>query len=167
MAELFYYLNRTGYNGLCRFNRRGEFNVPFGKYKKINYRKSFEEYSLLMETWELLNLDFRDLLSLPEVANKGSFVFADPPYDSDGKGFVGYGGKAFDWADQFHLASLLYDHPGPVVACNLATSRILTLYQSLNFDIELVNVPRRISCKGANRAPVQEMIATRNLTNEG
>nr|MBO2478289.1 adenine methyltransferase [Bacillota bacterium] len=36
-AQIFYYLNRTGYNGLCRFNRRGEFNVPFGRYKRINY----------------------------------------------------------------------------------------------------------------------------------
>src|SRR5262249_9421157 len=37
-AALFYYLNRTGYNGLCRFNARGRFNVPFGKYRTINYR---------------------------------------------------------------------------------------------------------------------------------
>ena len=41
-AELFYYLNRTGYNGLCRFNGKGEFNVPFGRYKRINYTKNFQ-----------------------------------------------------------------------------------------------------------------------------
>ena len=40
-AELFYYLNRTGYNGLCRFNRKGEFNVPFGKYKAVTYTQDF------------------------------------------------------------------------------------------------------------------------------
>lgn len=47
LAELFYYLNRTGYNGLCRFNNQGEFNVPFGKYKVINYKKDFLVYKKL------------------------------------------------------------------------------------------------------------------------
>src|SRR5207249_6266574 len=40
-AGLFYYLNRTGYNGLCRFNRAGGFNVPFGRYRAIRYTTDF------------------------------------------------------------------------------------------------------------------------------
>ena len=43
-ATLFYYLNRTGYNGLCRFNARGFFNVPFGRYKRPPYRDDFSRY---------------------------------------------------------------------------------------------------------------------------
>jgi DNA adenine methylase len=51
-AQLFYYLNRTGYNGLCRFNRRGGFNVPFGRYRSIPYRRDFTEYMPVLAQWE-------------------------------------------------------------------------------------------------------------------
>src|SRR5688572_3798661 len=50
-AGLFYYLNRTGYNGLCRFNSKGGFNVPVGTYKTINYRTAFEEYKHAFRGW--------------------------------------------------------------------------------------------------------------------
>src|SRR5260221_1919058 len=57
-AELFYFLNRTGYNGLCRFNRSGEFNVPFGKYKTINYTTDFSAYQAVFFSWDLKIGDF-------------------------------------------------------------------------------------------------------------
>ena len=56
-ASLFYYLNRTGYNGLCRFNGRGEFNVPFGRYTRINYVQDFSDYRQVFEHWVFTHTD--------------------------------------------------------------------------------------------------------------
>src|SRR5204863_834482 len=75
-AMLFYYLNRTGYNGLCRFNQSGEFNVPFGKYKTVNYTTDFLAYRDVLRNWKFSNVDLEKL----EIA-RDDFVYADPPYD--------------------------------------------------------------------------------------
>ncbi len=153
-AMLFYYLNRTGYNGLCRFNRRGEFNVPFGRYRHIHYRRDFTPYARVLARWQFTCADFADL-----DLDDDDFVYADPPYDVP---FRRYSREGFSWDDQVRLAEWLAQHPGPVVASNQATERILALYKSLGFHIELLNAPRRISCTG-DRAPAREMLAWRHL----
>src|SRR5437762_2159044 len=75
-AQLFYYLNRTGFNGLCRFNRSGEFNVPFGRYATINYKRDFLPYKTVLANWEFSNTTFDRIALEPD-----DFVYADPPYD--------------------------------------------------------------------------------------
>lgn len=153
-AELFYYLNRTGYNGLCRFNGKGGFNVPFGRYKTINYMRDFTPYRAVFSRWQFSTGPFEALALQPE-----DFVYADPPYDVD---FTSYAKEGFTWNDQVRLAEWLLQHPGPVVLSNQATPRIVSLYESLGFTLRILEAPRLINCTG-DRTPAMEVLATRGL----
>jgi len=153
-AALFYYLNRTGYNGLCRFNRSGQFNVPFGRYDRIHYRRDFTSYRDAFAPWIFMSADFEQV-----PLERGDFVYADPPYDVE---FTKYEKNGFGWTDQERAAERLAHHRGPVVLVNQATPRIDALYRKLGYRVEYLSGPRRISCDG-NRAPAREVLATLNL----
>jgi DNA adenine methylase len=153
-ASMFYYLNRTGFNGLCRFNSRGEFNVPFGRYARIAYVRDFSAYRAVFSRWEFSSLDFEALRLKP-----ADFVYADPPYDVP---FTQYAQGGFAWDDQVRAAEWLARHPGPVVLSNQATPRIVALYRKLGYNLRFLTAPRRISCTG-DRTPAREVLATRNL----
>jgi DNA adenine methylase len=153
-AGLFYYLNRTGFNGLCRFNSRGEYNVPFGKFKTINYQDDFSAFREVFARWQFMCADVAHVPIVPT-----DFIYADPPYDVE---FTTYSQGGFSWADQERTAALLAQHPGPVVLVNQATSRIEALYRGLGFTVSFLDAPRRISCTG-DRTPAREIMATRNL----
>jgi DNA adenine methylase len=157
-AGLFYYLNRTGFNGLCRFNRTGEFNVPFGKYARINYKRDFSAYAQVLSRWEFTSGDFESVPLEPD-----DFVYADPPYDVE---FTQYAKEAFGWEEQVRTAEWLSHHSGPVVLSNQATKNIVHLYEKLGFHLDYVDAPRRISCTG-DRTPAKEVIASRNLGPQG
>jgi DNA adenine methylase len=161
-ALLFWYMNRTGFNGLCRFNRGGHFNTPFGRYAKLDYAGyavKFHQIGRAMQTWRLLSRDFAAVPSKP-----GDFLYADPPYDNEkSAGFTSYAAGGFGWHDQVRLADFLARHDGPVVASNAATERIIDLYRERGFAVETVQVRRSISCKGSERKPALEMIATKGV----
>jgi DNA adenine methylase len=150
-ARLFYYLNRCGFNGLCRFNSSGGFNVPVGRPSSGVKPFSPVLARHVLKRYEFTCGDFGDVVLEPD-----DFVYADPPYDD---GFTSYTGNAFTWDDQERIALLLAGHPGPVLLTNLATDRILNLYRHLGYWCTTMSAPRRISAKG-NRSPVLEVLAT-------
>jgi DNA adenine methylase len=100
-AKRFYYLRKTCFRGMLRYNKQGKFNIPFGRYDKINYS-------------ELLNPDYHQLLGATEIFRTGfeyifenynnpaNFMFLDPPYDSE---FTDYGYCQFGKEDQKRLAA--------------------------------------------------------------
>ena len=153
-ALLFYYLNRTGYNGLCRFNQGGRFNVPFGRYATINYLPNFDAYTAVFSGWTLSSTDFEQVRVSPD-----DVVYADPPYDVP---FTQYSKGGFDWNAQVRTAEWLAGHPGPVILTNQATDRIVTLYRRLGFRLTYLQAPRMISCTG-ERQPAREVLATRRV----
>jgi len=153
-AELFYFLNRTGYNGLCRFNNSDQFNVPFGRYKTISYTHDFSHYRPALINFELISMGFMQLSLSPN-----DFIYADPPYDVE---FRKYSSSDFIWKDQVLLAEWLSAHRGPVIASNQATERIIDLYGKLGFAIKFLEGPRRISCNG-DRTPAREILAYKRL----
>jgi DNA adenine methylase len=153
-AALFYYLNRTGYNGLCRFNRKGEFNVPFGKYKRIHYATDFAAYQDVLRRWEFTSVPFEALPLEPD-----DLIYADPPYDVE---FTKYTQEDFKWDDQVRLAEWLARHPGPVILSNQATERIMRLYMEVGFELHTLHAPRMISCNG-DRTPAVEVLALKGV----
>lgn len=153
-AQLFYFLNRTCFNGLCRFNRSGDFNVPFGRHKTINYATNFFGLRAALRDWTFLSTD----VALLQV-EADDFVYADPPYDVE---FTTYSAGGFSWADQVRTAEWLAAHRGPVVLSNQATKRIVKLYRQLGFALRFLDGPRRISCNG-DRTAAREVLAVKGF----
>ena len=77
-AAIYYFINKTAYSGMIRYNAKGEFNVPYGRYKNFNTNILTQEHSDLLKTAEIYNGDYKSVFDKSEV---GDFIFLDPPYD--------------------------------------------------------------------------------------
>ncbi len=153
-AQLFYYLIRTGYNGLCRFNKSGLFNVPFGQFKKIDYQKSLQAYSSYLNDWQFTHGDFSNI-----ETNAQDFIYMDPPYDVP---FTQYHTLGYSWQDQLRLLEWVEDKPNPMVISNQATGRIVSAYVDAGFHVFQIRAPRMIACNG-NRTKAMEVLALKNF----
>ena len=75
---LYYFINKTAYSGMIRYNSKGEYNVPYGRYKNLNVDLVTKAHSELLQTSEIYNTDYSDIFSM---VTPDDFVFLDPPYD--------------------------------------------------------------------------------------
>lgn len=77
-AFLYYFINKTAYSGMIRYNARGEFNVPYGRYKSFGAGLVTESHSKLLQNAELFNVDYSEIFNMSQLDD---FMFLDPPYD--------------------------------------------------------------------------------------
>lgn len=75
---LYYFINKTAYSGMIRYNSSGDYNVPFGRYPNFNTRLITDEHSALLQSATLCNTDYSNIFNM---ANANDFIFLDPPYD--------------------------------------------------------------------------------------
>lgn len=148
------FLNRTCFNGLYRVNQKGEFNVPFGKYKnpKILDEETLRAASELLRNTKIICGDYKTVLR--KHAKPGDFIFLDPPYlpISEYSDFKRYTKEQFYEEDHVELAAevqRLHELGCHVVLTNSNHPLVHEQYQ--NFTIEVIQTKRYISCNGTGR----------------
>jgi len=160
-SALFVYLNRHCFNGLCRYNKKGGFNTPFGRYDQVYFpAEEMLAFAEKLKTARLQRLDFRK--ALPQ-AGEGDVVYCDPPYTplTATANFTNYAAGGFGQQDQrdLHALALAASERGAfVVISNHDTEFTQGLYKGAA-RLEEVLVSRTISCDGQNRNKAKELIA--------
>ena len=174
-AKLFLYLNKHAFNGLSRYNSKGEYNVPYGKENKdsktgriVKTKAHFPEQELNYfrdvfsnRKVEFFNTSFSDEALYKNVSS-GDVVYFDPPYIpvSDTANFTDYATEGFSYDQQVQLAELaesLTNRGAKVIVSNHDTPVSRELYK--NAQIYPIEVRRSISAKGSSRKKANELIA--------
>lgn len=158
---LFLYLNRHGYNGLCRYNASGQFNVPFGKYKKPYYPEA--ELEFFAEKAKRATFTCQPFQRSFRRARKGQVIYCDPPYLplSPTASFTSYASGGFSLDEQATLAKKAEQaafNRGISVLISNHDTRLSRLYYQ-QAELTPLQVNRYISQKGDTRKKVAELLA--------
>jgi DNA adenine methylase len=161
-AARFIFLNRTCYNGLYRVNRRGQFNVPFGRYRNPTIYRA-DKLRAIEQMLQGVTLAVGDFGRCLEWAGPGDFVYLDPPYHplSDTANFTSYTRADFGAEDQRRLAGLFREldrRRCQVMLSNSYSEFIRGLYEGYP-QVE-VRATRVISSKSDERGAIPELLVT-------
>ena len=161
-AARFVFLNKTCYNGLYRVNSQGQFNVPFGNYKKpaICDTEGLRAASLALQLADITVADFEQAVA---DAKRGDLIYFDPPYQplSKTSSFTGYTAGRFDDVEQKRLARVYRDLDQRgcyVMLSNSNAPLVRELYA--DFCIHEVQANRAINCKADGRGKIIELLIT-------
>ena len=173
-AADFIFLNKTCFNGLYRVNSKGEYNVPFGKYKNPSICDK-ENLLLINKLLQKVDIIYGDYTKCRQFANNEAFVYLDPPYRpiTTTQSFVGYSQNGFNDDDQKELAKftrelqnkgckILLSNSDPKNA-NPNDDFFDDLYDG--FDIQRINAKRMINCQADKRGNITEIVV-RNYKKE-
>lgn len=156
------YMNKTCYNGLYRENQKGEFNVPFGRYKrpKICNQERLHAASRALQGVELCDVDFAKAIG---DAGEGDFVYFDPPYVplNATSSFTSYSSYGFDDEDHRRLAETFHTLTARgcrVMLSNSSAPLVYELYEGHGYQIEEIQARRNINSKAHKRGPVKELL---------
>jgi DNA adenine methylase len=161
ISSLFIFLNKTCFRGMYRENKKKEFNVPFGNYKKINIFNKIELDNIyeLIKNVEFINLNFIESIKKPVL---GDFVYLDPPYVCLNKtSFVNYTNEGFD----INTHNLLFDnilelHNKNIkfILSNSNTEMVLNKFNINNIVIKPVLAKRAINSKNPGSKVIELLI---------
>lgn len=165
VASRFIYLNRTCFNGMYRVNSKGQFNVPFGRYKNpiICDEDNLRAVSKALRGVEILNVDYKIVIS---KAKAGDFVYFDPPYYpiSSTSSFTSYTKDGFAEKEQVELRDTfagLSNRGCYVMLSNSDSAFIRDIYGGLkNVIITTVSAGRAINSKATSRGKITELVIT-------
>lgn len=165
IASRFIYLNRTGFNGMYRVNKSGGFNVPFGKYNnplicdEVNLRR-------VSQALQNVSIKYQDYKAILAEAQKGDFVYFDPPYFPVSKtaSFTSYTADAFLEKEQIELRDTfikLHKRGCFVMLSNSDTPFINEIYSGIEgVKNNKIIAGRSINSKGSGRGKITEVLIT-------
>ena len=165
IASRFIFLNRTGFNGLYRVNKSGQFNVPFGRYNNpvICDEDNLRRVSDALQDVTITHQDYKHVL---KTAKSGDFIYLDPPYYpiNATSSFTSYTAEGFLEKEQTELRDTfvkLHEKGCFVMLSNSDTPFINELYSGLDgITINKITAGRSINSKGSGRGKITEVLVT-------
>jgi|TARA_A100001234_G_scaffold9024_1_gene7386 DNA adenine methylase len=158
------FLNKTCFNGLYRVNKKGQFNVPLGRYTNPNIvnKENLTAVSKILQS-KKIKISCRDFEAVLDDAKKGDLVYFDPPYQpvSSTANFTSYTHRDFTEDDLERLANLgdkLHSKGCYVLLSNSNSKTVKDFFSKKHWKISSINVNRAINSNAQKRTGHKEII---------